>query len=120
MRPSNLSRLVLSLSIAAALGLPAAGCTKSPAPAAAATDAKPAAVVEKVVDEHSYAEPDKVRTTDLALDLAVNFDNKTLSGTASPTQAAISTRAKLPESQALRYQPAKMESTDWATFTIRG
>ena len=39
---------------------------------------------------------------------------------ASPTQAAISTRAKLPESQALRYQPAKMESTDWATFTIRG
>ena len=36
MRPSNLSRLVLSLSIAAALGLPMAGCTKSPAPVAAA------------------------------------------------------------------------------------
>ena len=83
MRPSNLSRLVLSLSIAAALGLPAAGCTKSPAPAAAATDAKPAAAVEKVVDEHSYAEPAKVRTNDLALDLAIDFAKKTISGTAT-------------------------------------
>ena len=101
MRPSNLSRLVLSLSIAAALGLPAAGCTKSPAPAAAATDAKPAAVVEKVVDEHSYAEPAKVRTTDLALDLAIDFAKKTISGTAtysldwvdkSATQLALDSR----------------------------
>ena len=101
MRPSNLSRLVLSLSIAAALGLPAAGCTKSPAPAAAATDAKPAAVVEKVVDEHSYAEPAKVRTNDLALDLAIDFAKKTISGTATysldwvdkaATQLALDTR----------------------------
>ncbi|MEF9979394.1 MAG: aminopeptidase, partial [Thermomonas sp.] len=83
MRPSNLSRLVLSLSIAAALGLPMTACTKSPAPEAAATAAKPAASVEKVVDEHSYAEPDKVRTTDLALDLKVDFASKTISGTAT-------------------------------------
>lgn len=82
MRPSNLSRLVLSLSIAAALGLPAAGCSKSPAPAAASA-AAPAAAVEKVVDEHSYAEPAKVRTTDLALDLAIDFAKKTISGTAT-------------------------------------
>ena len=82
MRPSNLSRLVLSLSIAAALGMPLAGCTKSPAPAAASA-AAPAAAVEKVVDEHSYAEPAKVRTTDLALDLAIDFAGKTISGTAT-------------------------------------
>ena len=38
-----------------------------------------------MTDEHSYAQPDKVRTTDLALDLAVDFDKKTLSGTATYT-----------------------------------
>ncbi|RZA14972.1 MAG: M1 family peptidase, partial [Lysobacteraceae bacterium] len=31
----------------------------------------------------SYAEPDKVRTTDLALDLAIDFDKKQISGTAT-------------------------------------
>lgn len=34
-------------------------------------------------DEHSYAEPAKVRTTDLALDLKVDFAAKRLSGTAT-------------------------------------
>jgi aminopeptidase N len=33
-------------------------------------------------DEHSYAEPEKVRITDLALDLALDFDQRQLKGTA--------------------------------------
>ena len=80
-------QLLLSVSIAAALGLPVAGCARSPGPdaATAAPAAKPAATAEKVVDEHSYAEPDKVRTGDLALDLAVDFDSRTISGTATYT-----------------------------------
>ncbi|MEP6634305.1 MAG: M1 family metallopeptidase [Luteimonas sp.] len=36
-------------------------------------------------DEHSYAEPDKVATTALALDLKLDFDSKTLAGTATYT-----------------------------------
>ena len=67
---------VLMLSIAAALV--AAGCK----PAAAPAPAQPAPLVasepaaaqaEAVIDEHSYAEPGKVRTKDLALDLNVDF-----------------------------------------------
>ncbi len=77
-------QLLLSVSIAAALGLVATGCQRNqnPAPAAAAPVA-PVAAAEKIVDEHSYAQPDKVRTTDLALDLAIDFDNKTIGGTAT-------------------------------------
>ncbi|QIL19264.1 M1 family metallopeptidase [Thermomonas sp. HDW16] len=80
-------QLLLSVSIAAALGLVATGCERSPSPqpAAATPVAQPAPAAEKVVDEHSYAEPDKVRTTDLALDLAVDFAKKTISGTATYT-----------------------------------
>ena len=78
-------QLLLSASIAAAIGLVATGCERSPSPAAPAATpaAQPAAKAEKITDEHSYAEPDKVRTTDLALDLAVDFANKTLGGTAT-------------------------------------
>jgi aminopeptidase N len=36
-------------------------------------------------DQHSYAEPDKVRIEDIALDLDVDFDAKQLSGTATYT-----------------------------------
>ncbi len=77
--------LILSLSIAAALGVVATGCQRapSPEPAAAAPAAQPAATAEKIVDEHSYAEPDKVRTNDLALDLAVDFAQKQIRGTAT-------------------------------------
>ena len=80
-------QLLLCVSIAAALGLVATGCARSPTPepAAATPAAPPAAAAEKISDEHSYAEPDKVRTTDLALDLAVDFANKTLAGTATYT-----------------------------------
>jgi len=79
-------QMILCVSIAAALGVAASGCQRSPSPAdtpAAATPAAPAAAAEMIVDEHSYAEPDKVVTTDLALDLAVNFPGKQLTGTAT-------------------------------------
>ena len=79
-------QLILCVSIAAALGVVAIGCSRSPSPTAeTATNtpvSKPAAAA-KVIDQHSYAEPDKVRTTDLALDLAIDFDKKQLSGTAT-------------------------------------
>lgn len=76
-------QMLLSTAIAASLGLAVAGCERSPGPAPAAPAAQAAATAEKVVDEHSYAEPDQVRTTDLALDLAIDFAGKTLSGTAT-------------------------------------
>ena len=64
----------------------AAGCAKQPAdsestPAAA----KPAAVNVADHDEHSYAEPQKVAIDDLALDIAIDFDAKTVAGTATYT-----------------------------------
>ncbi len=78
-------QMLLSVSIAAALGLVATGCQRapSPEPASATPAAQPAVVAETITDEHSYAEPNKVRTTDLALDLAVDFATKTLGGTAT-------------------------------------
>ncbi len=74
--------LALLLSCAAVL---AAGCSKDPEPAPVAAPPKPA--VEKVVDrdEHSYAEPLKVAIDDLALDIAVDFDAKTIAGSATYT-----------------------------------
>ena len=83
-RVVTMRQLLLSVSIAAALGLVATGCQRNQNPApAAATPAAPAAAAEQIVDEHSYAQPDKVRTTDLALDLAIDFDKKTIGGTAT-------------------------------------
>jgi len=79
----------LMLSLAAALALGACAKNETPAtgaaPAAATTAAAaPAATqVAAVTDEHSFSQPDKVRTTDLALDLALDFAKKTLSGTAT-------------------------------------
>ena len=82
-------QLILCISVAAALGVVAPGCQRSPSPAAepapAASAAAPAAAVEAITDEHSYAEPGKGATTDLALDLAVDFAKKTISGTATYT-----------------------------------
>ncbi len=78
---------ILMLSLAAIL---AAGCNRDPAPAtetaqpaAPATAAAPAAAA--ITDEFSYAQPDKVRIADLALDLALDFAAKQLSGTATYT-----------------------------------
>jgi len=81
---------LLTLSLAAALA--AAGCARDAAPTATAP-AAPASVAAgsaqaatpAVTDPHSYAEPGKVRTTDLALDLAVDFAKKTIAGTATYT-----------------------------------
>jgi leukotriene-A4 hydrolase len=71
----------LTLCLAAALSL---GCTREAPVATDATDAAaPTTVAER--DEHSYAEPDKVKTTDLALALNVDFDQKQLAGTATYT-----------------------------------
>jgi aminopeptidase N len=65
----------------------AAGCSKPPA--AAPATAKPAAPAVKTEDrrhdESSYADPGQVVITDLALDLKLDFDSKTLAGTATYT-----------------------------------
>ena len=78
---------ILMLSLATALA--AAGCARDAAPTtdAAAPAAATAATAEPAAqsDEHSYSEPAKVKTTDLALDLAIDFAKKQLSGTATYT-----------------------------------
>jgi len=86
-------RPVLLLSIACTVALAACeGKAPAPAPVAAPVAAKPApapaaapvpAAATRMHDESSYAEPDVVRVTHLALDLAVDFDKKQLSGTAT-------------------------------------
>ena len=74
--------LALLLSCAAVL---AAGCSKEPEPAPVAATPKPAVETPVDQDEHSYAEPRKVAIADLALDIAVDFDSKTIGGTATYT-----------------------------------
>jgi aminopeptidase N len=74
--------LLLSLGFAAAL----AGCQRDAADTATPTPAtKPAMTTSASPDEHSYAEPGKVVITDLALDLKLDFDTKTIAGTATYT-----------------------------------
>ncbi|HVI58591.1 MAG TPA: M1 family metallopeptidase [Luteimonas sp.] len=74
--------LLLSLGFAVAL----AGCQRDAADTATPTPAaKPAMTATDRPDEHSYAEPGKVAITDLALDLKIDFDAKTISGTATYT-----------------------------------
>jgi aminopeptidase N len=72
---------ILALPLLATLMMSACN-SESPAPTTAAPAPRPAAAA-RVVDEHSYAEPNKVVVTDLALDLAIDFDAKTLAGTAT-------------------------------------
>ncbi|ALN78985.1 M1 family metallopeptidase [Lysobacter antibioticus] len=83
---------ILTVCLVAALTA-AAGCSRDAAtPAADSTP--PAATPEAKVndtaaaadrDEHSYAQPDLVRIDDLALQLAVDFASKTLTGSATYT-----------------------------------
>lgn len=47
----------------------------------------PALAQDRRADEHSYAQPDKVRITDLGLDLQVDFAKHQLAGTATLTLA---------------------------------
>ena len=66
----------------------ASGCSGDKAPAdaqPAAQPAKAAAVSGRRHDESSFAQPDQVRITDLALELALDFDRKQLAGTATYT-----------------------------------
>lgn len=84
MRPTPL----ITLSVLA-FALLAVGCRRDGPQAANASrpqDAPaPAAVEAPRLDEHSYAEPDKVRTRDLALELHVDFDRRQLAGSATYT-----------------------------------
>src|SRR5262245_14037268 len=79
---------ILSLCLAAAL---AAGCSRDAAAPTATADQGAAAVINAdqkavaEVDEYSFAQPDKVRINDLALELKVDFDRKVLSGSATYT-----------------------------------
>ena len=79
---------ILTVCLAAALAL---GCSREAAPPAdgaappAASKTETAVTSPAVVDEHSYAQPDKVRIDDLALQLAVDFEHKQLSGSATYT-----------------------------------
>ena len=76
--------------IALAMIATASGCTgESAGPAEPQPAAKPAAQApapsSRRHDESSYAEPEKVRIADLALDLKLDFDARQLSGTATYT-----------------------------------
>ena len=76
---------LLTLCLAVAL---AAGCSREDAtvpsdPTNAAASRESAVQAQKDVDEHSYAQPDRVRIKDLALLLDVDFDAKQLSGSAT-------------------------------------
>ena len=63
-----------------------AACARDGAPTEGTADARSddaPVVTEPDQDQHSYAEPEKVRIEDIALDLAVDFEAKQLSGTAT-------------------------------------
>ncbi|HST43709.1 MAG TPA: M1 family metallopeptidase [Luteimonas sp.] len=62
-----------------------AGCKREEAPVSTSAEGKsrPAAQAPADVDEHSYAEPEKVAIRDLALDLRLDFNGKRISGTAT-------------------------------------
>ncbi len=71
---------ILALPLLATLMMTACKSEEA-APAAPVAKAPPAAAA--AVDEHSYAEPGKVVIEDLTLDLAIDFDTKTLAGVAT-------------------------------------
>ena len=74
---------ILTFCVAAAVV--AGGCSRDAAPAGdtAATADTEAAAPAAEYDSLSYAQPDQVRIKDLALELAVDFDNKQLAGSAT-------------------------------------
>ena len=84
MRPSGKRAPRVLLLLLPLVSLLSACNREAVAPAAAAPPApEPAAMVD--TDEHSYAEPGKVVIDDLALDLALDFDSRTISGSATYT-----------------------------------
>ncbi|MFC0676643.1 M1 family metallopeptidase [Lysobacter korlensis] len=82
---------ISSLTLCLAAVLATACSPEVPAPAATSPDASATAPAPAntnataIVDEHSYAEPDKVRTKDIALLLDVDFAEKQLEGSATYT-----------------------------------
>ncbi len=117
---------VLMLSVAAVL---MAGCQKqeatpaaTPTAAATAPAAATTAQVAAVVDDHSYAEPGKVRTKDLALDLDVDFTKKQLAGTATYTLEWLDPAATqlLLDTRDLTIEKAEGETADgqWQPLTF--
>ena len=97
MRPFRSAAGLLAMAV---LALSACNRETPPSEAAAAPTATPAASADR--DEHSYAQPDQVVTEDLALDIALDFDARTIAGTAtytlqwkdqSATQLVLDTRA---------------------------
>jgi leukotriene-A4 hydrolase len=97
MRLSIRSLSMMSLTVLPALLL-AVGCSRQPTPTVTAKPDRPevAAVhpASAVHDEHSYAEPDQVRITALALDLSIDFDSKQMAGTATSTLKWLDPAAK--------------------------
>lgn len=84
----TLSRILRLAALAALVVVAVAACKREAAPATpdpAASRPAPAAPASDDYDEHSYAEPDKVVIDDLALDLALDFEARTISGTANYT-----------------------------------
>lgn len=72
---------ILALPLLATLMMTACN-SETATPMTPAAKPKPAESVA-TIDEHSYAEPAKVAIKDLTLDLKLDFDTKTLSGTAT-------------------------------------
>ncbi|GGJ97906.1 M1 family metallopeptidase [Luteimonas terricola] len=82
----TLSRTFRLAAFAALALFAVVACKREPTPADTPVAPKPqAAASGGDYDEHSYAEPDKVAIDDLALDLALDFDARTISGTATYT-----------------------------------
>ncbi|QSX78760.1 M1 family metallopeptidase [Agrilutibacter solisilvae] len=77
----------LTICLALALAM-TAGCKKdatTPADTAPTASTAPATAADAQarIDEHSYAQPDKVKVKDLALELKLDFDKKQLAGSAT-------------------------------------
>lgn len=88
-----MQRPILMMLISAIL---AGGCAReqaAPAPPAAAAPSNDVETPAAVRDEHSYSEPHKVRTDDLALELAIDFDGRQIGGTATYTLKWLDTTA---------------------------
>jgi leukotriene-A4 hydrolase len=85
MRASILALPLLSVSVLLMSSSLMTSCSSDAPPPPPATAPATTQAKAQVVDEHSYAEPNKVAIDDLQLDLKLDFDTKTLAGTATYT-----------------------------------